>query len=147
MNYIAKMADIEEQAKGAWRKAKKIRPSFTRTFRYSCQSQLLQGKIKLQGVWQGRQFFWRANSDAFFPAGFARYEFAGRLTDRKLIGYKRYQMLIGFAVDRRGLDSEFQPLAMQTCPFILAGLGLNMETQRQNPMFPMVPVQPIRLAN
>jgi hypothetical protein len=36
---------------------------------------------------------------------------------------------------------------MQPRPFILAGLGLNMEIQRQNSMFPVIPVQPIRLAS
>jgi hypothetical protein len=36
---------------------------------------------------------------------------------------------------------------VQPRPFILAGLGLYMEIQGQNPMFPVIPVQPIKLAN
>lgn len=83
----------------------------------------------MQGIGQGREFFWRADGDTLFPAGFARNELAGRLADRKLIGYKCNQMLIGFAVDRCGLDSQLQPFAVQSRPFILAGLGLNMEIQ------------------
>ncbi len=57
-------------------------------------------------------------------------------------------MLISLAVNRCGLDSQLQPVAMQSRPLILAGFGLNMEVQRQNAMFPMVPIQPITgLAN
>jgi len=81
----------------------------------------------VQGIRQFRQPFRRTDSDAFFPAGFAGNEFAGRFTDRKLVGDKGQQMLVGFAVDRRGLDSELQPFAVQSRPFILAGLGLDME--------------------
>lgn len=56
-------------------------------------------------------------------------------------------MLVGFAVDRRSLDPELQSFAMQPRPFVLTGFGLNMEVQGQNPMFPMVPAQPIKLAS
>jgi hypothetical protein len=108
---------------------------------------LSQGKIKLQGVRQSGQFFWRTDRDTLFPPGFAGYQRAGRLADRKLIGDKCNQMLVGFAIDRRGLDSELQSFAVQSRPFILAGLGLDMEVQRQNSMLPMVPVQPIKLAS
>ncbi len=97
----------------------------------------------MQAIGQNRQFLRQTNGDTLFPPGFSRYQGAGRLADPKLSGYKRYQMLIGFAVDRRRLDSKLQPLAMQAGPFILAGFGLNMEIQYQNPMLPMIPIQPI----
>lgn len=67
---------------------------------------LSQGKIKLQGVRQSRQFFWRIYGDTFFPPGLTRHQRTGRLADPKLVGDKCNQMLVGFAVDRRGLDSE-----------------------------------------
>ncbi len=75
---------------------------------------LLQGNIELQGIRQGRQFLWRTYGDTFFPPGFAGDEFAGRLADRKLSGYKGKQMLIGLTINRCGFDSQFQPVAMQS---------------------------------
>jgi|GEM_PF-6925833 len=101
----------------------------------------------MQRVRQVGKLFRRIDGDTLFPAGFTGNELAGRLADSELIGYKGNQVLIGFAVDRRGLDSQLQAVAMQSRPFILAGLGLNMEIQGQNPMFPAIPTQPIKLAS
>ena len=83
----------------------------------------------MQGIRQGGELFWRINGDTFFPPGFARYELAGRFADAKLIGYECNQVLVGFAVDRRGFVSQLQSLAVQPRSFILAGFGLNMEIQ------------------
>lgn len=107
----------------------------------------LQRNIKFQGIRQKRQFLWRANGNTLFPPGLPRNEFTGRFADRKLIGYKANQMLIGFTINRRGLNSQLQTFSVQPRPLIFAGLGLNMEIQRQDPMFPVIPVQPIKLAN
>ncbi len=85
--------------------------------------------------------------DAFFPAAFAGDQLAGRFADAELAGDKTEQMLVGFTVDRRRLNPEFQPVAMQTNPLVFAGFGLNMEVQRQNPLLPKIPVQPIKLAS
>jgi len=101
----------------------------------------------MQGIRQVWQLFRRIDGDTLFPSGFAGDELAGRLADPELTGYKCNQVLIGFAVDRRGLDAQLQAVAMQSRPFILAGLGLNMEIQGQNPMFPKIPAQPIKLAS
>jgi hypothetical protein len=62
---------------------------------------------KMQRTGQFWKFFRCSDGDAFFSAGFAGNEFAGRFTDCKLVGDKSQQMLVGFAVDGRGLDPEF----------------------------------------
>ncbi len=104
---------------------------------------LLQGKIKLQEIRKIGQLPRRTDGDALIPPGFSRYQLTGRFADCKLIGYKCNQLLIGFAVDRRGPDSKLQALAMQSRPFILAGLGLHVEIQGQNMLIPTVPAQAI----
>jgi len=66
----------------------------------------LQDNIKMHCIRQGRKLFGRTDGDTLFPPGFARNELAGRLADPKLSGYKCDQVLIGFTIDRRGLDSQ-----------------------------------------
>ncbi len=101
----------------------------------------------MQGIRQLWKLFGRTDGDTLLPSGFAGNELAGRLADSELSGYKANQVLIGFAVDRRRLDPELQTVAVQANPFILAGFGLNMEVQRQNPLLPKIPAQPIKLAS
>jgi len=66
----------------------------------------------MQRVRQVWKLFRRTDGNTLFPAGFTGNEFAGRLADSELIGYKGNQMLIGFAVDRCRLGSQLQAVAM-----------------------------------
>jgi len=101
----------------------------------------------MQGIRQVGQLFRRVDGDTLFPSGFAGDELAGRLADSKLSGHECNQVLIGFAVDRWRLDPQLQPVAVQANPLVLAGFGLDMEVQRQNPLLPKIPAQPIKLAS
>ena len=75
---------------------------------------LLQANIKLQKIRQDWQLLWRTNGYAFFPPGFSRDELTGRFADGKLISHKGNQLLIGFAVNWRRLDSQLQTVAMHS---------------------------------
>ncbi len=77
-----------------------------------------------------RQLFRLANQNAFFAP-----QLTAHYSDITLGYFKQFaepldDMVVGFAINRRGGDADFQPLAVETDNFIIGSLGLELAVEQ-----------------